>query len=125
VQEIDPGALLEHLHRQVVLAAVAARRIRQRRRRAARVLDELLEIPDRKRRFGDHIPGDVAVGTGVVVDDDRLAQELRELLAHDARRDVGRTARGNGHDELDDARRILRQRCRGGEREHTKRERAH
>ena len=51
MQEIDPRALLENFHRQVMLAAIAARRIRQRRRRAARVLDELLEIPYWKRRI--------------------------------------------------------------------------
>ena len=64
-------------------------------------------------RLRDHIAGDVAVGAGVVVDDDGLAEEFGELLAHDARRDIGRTAGDGRYDELDWARRVLRE-CRGG-----------
>jgi hypothetical protein len=48
VQQIDAGALLQYLHRQMVLAAVAAGSVRQRRRGAAGVLDEFLEALDRQ-----------------------------------------------------------------------------
>ena len=51
VQQIDPGALLQYFHRQMVLAAVAAGSVRKRRRRTARVLDEFLEIAHRQRRI--------------------------------------------------------------------------
>ena len=48
VQEVDGGALLEHFHAQLVLAAVAARGISQRRLGRARVFDEFRERLDRQ-----------------------------------------------------------------------------
>ena len=50
-----PGALLQHFHRQVMLAAVAAGCVGQRRRDPARIVDELLERVHRQRWVdGEH-----------------------------------------------------------------------
>jgi hypothetical protein len=55
VQQVDSGAPLEHLHGQVVLAAVAAGGVRERRVRLLRVIDELREGAHRQRRVdGQH-----------------------------------------------------------------------
>ena len=50
VQQIDAGARLEHLHHQVVLAAVADRGVGERRLGAPRILDELLQVLHGQRR---------------------------------------------------------------------------
>jgi hypothetical protein len=44
------------------------------------------------RGRGHRLAGDHAAGAGLVVDDHRLAQGARHVLAHGARRDVGRAA---------------------------------
>src|SRR5581483_12112164 len=44
-----------------------------------------------------------AAGTAHVLDHQRLPQDLRHGIAHDARRDVGRPAGGKGDDEDDAA----------------------
>ena len=50
-----PARALQHLHHQVMLAAVADRAVGERRIRAARVLDELLQRLHRQRRIhGEH-----------------------------------------------------------------------
>ena len=51
MREPNPGASLQPLHRQVVLAAVAARGVLQRRVRPLRVLDELGEVVHRQLRI--------------------------------------------------------------------------
>jgi hypothetical protein len=53
------------------------------------------------RRLHDVEPADAAAGAGLVVDDDRLAELLGELLADDAGDDVARPARGEGDDDAD------------------------
>ena len=57
------------------------------------------------RRLGDRVGRDVAAGTRLVLDDELLAQPLRQPLAHQARHDVGRPAGGKADD---DARRLGR-----------------
>ena len=47
-----------------------------------------------------------AARTDDVLDDDLLAEQLRELFRHDAARDVGRPARRERHDQGHGARRI-------------------
>ena len=55
MQEIDAGALLEHLHHEVMLTAVADRGVGERRIRAPRVVDEFLQRVHRQRRIhGEH-----------------------------------------------------------------------
>ena len=51
VHEVDARALLQHLHGELVLAAVAARCVVQRRIGLARVLDEFREGLHRQRRI--------------------------------------------------------------------------
>ncbi|MNE67930.1 hypothetical protein D3C80_1635670 [compost metagenome] len=54
-----------------------------------------------RRRLGDHVHADVAARARAVFDDHRLAQRLRHACTHRARHEVGRSARGIGHDETD------------------------
>ncbi|SPA01294.1 hypothetical protein CBM2626_B110236 [Cupriavidus taiwanensis] len=54
-----------------------------------------------RRRARSDADAQGAVGTGLVLDDDGLAQPLRDLLEHDPRDRVGGAARGVGHDHLD------------------------
>src|SRR5262249_20399244 len=49
-------------------------------------------------RLRDLLGGDVAAGAGAVLDDHRLAYELRELLRHRPRREVGAAAGREAHD---------------------------
>ncbi len=46
----------------------------------------------------------------MVVDDDRHAEQLGDLLSDDARSDIGRTAGGDGNDQPDRSRWILGER---------------
>src|SRR3954449_12158136 len=46
-------------------------------------------------------PRDEAVAAGAVLHHDLLAERLRELRPHKARRDVGDAARRIGHDQVD------------------------
>jgi hypothetical protein len=70
------------------------------------------------RGRGHRLAGDHAAGAGLVVDDHRLAQGARHVLAHGARRDVGRAAGRVGHDDADrlggKARRLRRAQRDGG-----------
>ena len=52
-----------------------------------------------RRRLGDVLRGDDLVRARLVLDDDLLAPGLGELLAHAAHQQVGRAARGVGHDD--------------------------
>jgi hypothetical protein len=63
-------------------------------------------------RLRDEIGRDVAVRADAVLHHHRLADVLRELLADDARRDVGRPARRNRNQDGDRPRRELRRRQR-------------
>jgi len=66
--------------------------------------------PDRVavgRRFRDRIRGDVAAGTGLGLDDDRLPELFRESVGDDARQRVGRAASGKSMQQSDRARRII------------------
>ena len=58
------------------------------------------------RGLGDQLRADVAAGAGPVVDDDRLAPCVGELLRDGAGEDVGGAARRERHDEADRLRRI-------------------
>ena len=108
MQHVDAGALLEHLDAELVLAAVAARSVGERRLCLARILDELRKGVHRERRIdreeelvGRHardrhqvpewieahlgidvrVDGDQAVGTeqqGVAI-----GRRLRHLVAGD------------------------------------------
>ena len=44
------------------------------------------------RGFRDHLGADIAAGSGPVLDKELLAEPLRQILADQARRDVGRPA---------------------------------
>jgi hypothetical protein len=63
-----------------------------------------------------------AAGAGLVLDDHRLTEGLRQFLSHVTRNDVRGAARRERHQELDRLRRI---RLRPGERRHREGERAH
>ena len=68
------------------------------------------------RRARDRAGADVAGGAGAVLDHDRLAHRLMQMLADDARQDVGRAAGRPRHDQRDRTARIgLREGGRGGE----------
>jgi hypothetical protein len=54
-----------------------------------------------RRRLGDGGRADRAAGAAAIVDHDRLAQALVQLLAEHAGDDVGAAAGGVGHDEPD------------------------
>src|SRR6476620_10795430 len=73
------------------------------RRRRVGELDEGIAVG---RGAGGHLRPDDAVGAGPAVDDDRLAQDLRKLVARHARERVGGAARGIRHDLADRAARI-------------------
>ena len=61
------------------------------------------------RRLRHHVGADRAAGAGAVLDDDILSELPADLLHHDARDDVARTARTERHDHGDVARRpVLR-----------------
>ena len=157
MQQVDAGALLEHFDAELMLAAVAARGIGERRLLLARIFDELrhrldrqawidrqeelvrrhardrqqvLEHVDRHRRIdmridgdqavgghdqrvavglgvGGHFSGDIAVGAGAVLDEERLPHRLGQALRQEPRGDVGRPARRDRHQHLDRPRRIL------------------
>ena len=51
VQQVDAGALLEHFHHELVLAAIAAGGVGDRRLGLARIVDEFLEGFDRHLRI--------------------------------------------------------------------------
>ena len=54
-----------------------------------------------RRALGRRLDADVAVGTGLVLDIDLLAEGARQVLADQPRRDIGRAARRKRHDEPD------------------------
>ena len=58
------------------------------------------------RRLGDEIGADVAVRTGLVLDDDRLPERLRQSLSDRARKNVGCSSGRIGNDDADRLRRI-------------------
>ena len=76
-----------------------------------------------RRRVGDDFGADIAGRARAVVDDELLAEPLRQRLADEARDDVGRQARRIADDDVHRPRRIIerrraawRQRQRGGAR---------
>ena len=54
-----------------------------------------------RRRLGRRVGRHIAVGAGAVLDDDGLAERLRQRLAHHARHHVGHAAGREGNDQLD------------------------
>ncbi len=54
----------------------------------------------------DRLGAEIAAGTRPVVDDEWLAETLRQPLTHQARNDVSRAARGEWHDQPHRPRRI-------------------
>ena len=50
---------------------------------------------------GDVVPGDIAAGAGPVLDDDRLAERLLQIVGNLPREGVGRAAGHEGDDEMD------------------------
>jgi hypothetical protein len=52
------------------------------------------------RRLRRHVRADGAAGAGLVLDHDRLAEALAQLLRHDARDDVGGAARREADHQL-------------------------
>jgi hypothetical protein len=91
--------------REVLERVVGQLRIEGDVERGRRVveLDEGIAVG---RGAGGHLRPDDAVGAGPAVDDDRLAQDLRELVARHARERVGGAAGGIRHDLADRAARI-------------------
>ena len=67
-------------------------------------------------RMGGHFGGDIAVGAGAVLDEERLAHRLGQALRQQPRGDVGRAAGRDRHQHLDRPRRIL---LRRGAAQHT------
>jgi len=65
-------------------------------------------------RAGDRGRAEVAAGSGAVLDDDGLAQQLAHLLADEARDDVGRAACRERDDQRDRPARESRLRVCGG-----------
>ena len=57
-------------------------------------------------RTHDRLGGDIAAGTRPVLDDEWLAEPLRQPLAHEAREDVGRAAGSKANDDAHRPRRI-------------------
>jgi hypothetical protein len=49
--------------------------------------------------FGDHVGGDIAAGAGLVFDHDRLAPDILQAVADQARGGVGGASRREGHDD--------------------------
>jgi hypothetical protein len=78
--------------------------------------------------FGDGLAGDDTGAARLVLDDDRLAQRLRQLLAVDAHQRVHAGAGGQRHDDGDGAGRIVlrlrRQNGNAGEQRGRERKRA-
>ena len=52
-------------------------------------------------RLGDRLGSDVAAGAGAVLNDELLAEAIRQPLPHQARLDVGCPARGKADDDAD------------------------
>ena len=52
-----------------------------------------------RRRLRDRLGADVAARAGAILDDELLAEPLREPLTHQARLDVGRPAGGKADDD--------------------------
>ena len=50
-------------------------------------------------RLGDRLGSDVAAGAGAVLDDELLAEAIRQPLTHQARLDVGSPAGGKADDD--------------------------
>ncbi len=118
MEQIDARSLLEHLHRQMVLAAVAARRVRKRRIGPLRELDEFLEALHRKlrvhgedeliRRHGvdrreiaqrveRHAAVEVRVDGDLAVGQQPHGMAVGRRLRHQLRRDVAVRARAVLH----------------------------
>jgi hypothetical protein len=51
-------------------------------------------------RFCDHLCANIATGTGLVLDHERLAKALCELLPNAARHNVRRSTRRIGHNDM-------------------------
>ena len=97
----DVRRIRDHRHRREIL-----HRIERQRRIDARADRERTDVGEQQRvaigrGLGDDLRADVAVGAGLVLDDDRLAPRFRELLADRAREDVRRAARRVRHDDAD------------------------
>ena len=54
-----------------------------------------------RRSLGGELDAEIAVGAGLVLDHDLLAEHARQMLADEPGRDVGRAARRERHDHLD------------------------
>ena len=67
------------------------------------------------RSLGDRIGADIAARARAVLDDDRLAERLRHLVADRARQHVGEAAGGERRDQLDRTVGIILRLRRGGE----------
>ena len=63
------------------------------------------------RRARDRLQGEIAAATRPVVDDQRLAEPLRQRLTNEPRNDVGRAAGGNEDDQSNWPRRIGLRTC--------------
>ena len=64
-----------------------------------------------RRRIHDCLGGDIAAGAGAVLDDELLAEPLRQALTHEPRQDVGDTAGRIADDQFHGPRGISPSRC--------------
>jgi hypothetical protein len=64
-----------------------------------------------RQRVYDSLSPDVVAGTGPVLNDELLTKPLRKPLAHHARGDVDRSARGKADDQAYRLRRIGLRSC--------------
>src|SRR5262249_56250424 len=76
---------------------------RVERERAGRSEQERVAV---RLRLGHEIAAGIATAAGAVLDDDLLAESLRELLCQNSRHYVDRSARRIGVDDANDAIRI-------------------
>ena len=104
----------DQAHRREILQRLVGRllQVRHDRERSARGGEQRVAIG---RALHHGVGADRAAGAGLVVDDERLAERVLQLLRDHARRDVGGLARRPGHDHFHRVVRIrLRKRgCRG------------
>ena len=101
----DKGAADDARDRRDVADEIEIELVVERRVDRVRRTDQEERVAVR-RRTHDRLGGDIATGARPVLDDEWLAEPLRQPLTHQAREDVVRTAGGKADDDAHRPRRI-------------------